>query len=59
MIPDNPSGENISAQLGIKNLNPRPQQYGFPSVGGISFSGIGPYTGTSSAAESCFSIAMC
>lgn len=43
VIPDNPSGENIGAQLGIKNLNPRPQQYGFPAVGGVSFSGIGPY----------------
>ena len=43
VIPDNPSGENVGAQLGIKNLNPRPQQYGFPSVGGVSFSGIGPY----------------
>ncbi len=44
VIPDNPSGENISAQLGIKNLNPRPQQYGYPSVSGVSFSGIGPYS---------------
>ena len=43
VIPDNPSGENIGAQLGIQNLNPRPQQYGFPAVSGVSFSGIGPY----------------
>jgi hypothetical protein len=43
VIPFTPSGENIGAQLGIQNLNPRPQQYGFPAVGGVSFSGIGPY----------------
>ncbi len=43
VIPYNPSGENIGQTLGIKNLNPRPQQYGFPSVGGVTFTGIGPY----------------
>jgi hypothetical protein len=43
VIPYNPSGENVGQALGIKNLNPRPQQYGFPSVGGVTFTGIGPY----------------
>lgn len=41
-IPYNPSGANVSEQLGIKNLNPNPYQYGAPSVGGTNFSGFGP-----------------
>ena len=43
VIPFNTIPGNIGQSLGIKNLNPRPQQYGFPSVGGVTFSGIGGY----------------
>jgi hypothetical protein len=42
VIPDW-SGGNVTEQLGIKNLNPVPQQYGLPATGGVNFSGVGPY----------------
>ena len=42
VIPDW-SGGNVTQALGIKNLNPVPQQYGLPATGGVNFSGVGPY----------------
>jgi hypothetical protein len=41
VIPYNPSGQNITAALGIMNLSPLPQQYGAPAVFGNDI-GFGP-----------------
>jgi hypothetical protein len=36
-------GSNITEELGIKNLNPVPQQYGIPAFSGVTFTGAGPF----------------
>jgi len=36
-------GSDITKELGLKNLNPVPQQYGIPAFGGVTFTGAGPF----------------